>query len=88
MPKGSRQGGGERPNALSVAEVRAQIVLDEIRRHPPELERVEDVYDLPRLAQLDKRNVGAALDVLVASGRLVESADGRLMVTDRPGDAL
>lgn len=67
--------------SLSVRDVRARIVLDDLLAHPELVERVEDVARLPRLAGWTSRIVEVAVADLVADGNLTEAADGRLCVT-------
>ena len=72
-----------RPTSLGVREMRARIVLDEIRTHPELVERVEDIARIPRLARWRPEIRDAAVADLAADGRLTEAADGRLCVVKR-----
>lgn len=73
-----------RSTALSVRAARADIVLEQIRSHPELVETVEDIrHRLPRLAGWSPLILSAAIDDLVAEGRIGEAADGRLVVRHR-----
>lgn len=62
---------------LDVTTCRAQIVHDALLA-TPEVERVEDISRLFPRWRPDI--LGAAIDVLVSTGRITEAADGRLCV--------
>ncbi|MEJ7894675.1 MAG: hypothetical protein WKF94_18740 [Solirubrobacteraceae bacterium] len=66
--------------SLTVRQVRAKILLDEIRANPERVDHVEDVALLPRLTGWAPAILQDALDELVDRGSLVEAADGRLCV--------
>lgn len=67
-------------SSLSVREVRAGMVYDELRANPELFEIADDIAGLPRLSNWSPPILEAAIDDLVADGRITEAADGRLVV--------
>lgn len=65
---------------LTVPEVYAKALHDELRAHPELVEYVADIDRLPRFAGWRRSIRCAALDDCVARGAIVEAADGRLVV--------
>lgn len=64
--------------ALRLLDLRADALHALLARRP--VLTVEDVYRLPELAGLARESIGAMIEVLVADGRLVDDAYGRLHV--------
>lgn len=68
------------PTSIAVRDIRARIVLDDLRAHPDRVERAEDIARLPRLAGWAPSVLSVGIADLVALGVLTEAADGRLCV--------
>lgn len=66
--------------SLSVREVRAKMLHDELRARPELVERATDIDQLPRFAGWRRDIRCAAIDDCVARGAIAEAADGRLVV--------
>lgn len=73
-----------RPTSLTVREMRAGIVLQQILWHPELVETIEDVTSLPRLRHWPLQVVTQATDDLIEAGSLTEAADGRLCARPLP----
>lgn len=70
--------------ALSVREVRAQL-LHEALLCCPNIERLDDLLEhLPQFARWNPEILGHAVDDCINAGLLTEAADGRLCIHRRP----
>lgn len=61
-------------------EMRADILFAALLAHP---ETVDDIASLPRVASWEPLILADAIDRLVAEGRIVEDAIGRLVVVQK-----
>jgi len=72
---------------LSVREVRAQIVHGVLLADPAAVEVAEDIARLARLATWSPAILAAAVDDLVAAGRITDDAHGRLQIHADGGES-